>query len=105
MEHLFADRSSGILRSGANDEEAGGFLWRDAGGCVGETGSGFGEATAMSKNKQCEAVTYSDEERRRYLFRTADEMRVINEKAEHRTAKYAGAANAGTDVDETAVSR
>ena len=59
----------------------------------------------MSKNKQSEAVTYSDEERRRYLFRTADEMRAINEKAEQRTAKYAGAANAGTDVDETAVIR
>ena len=60
---------------------------------------------AMSKNKQSDPVVYSDEERRRYLFRTADEMRAINEKAEQRTAKYAGAANAGTDVDETAVIR
>ena len=59
----------------------------------------------MSKTKQTQLVTYSDEERRRYLFRTAEEMRAINEKAEQRTAKYAGAANAGTDVDETAVIR
>jgi hypothetical protein len=59
----------------------------------------------MRKNKQSEPVTYSDDERRRYLFRTAKEMQAINEKAELRTAKYAGAANVGTDVDETAVSR
>lgn len=59
----------------------------------------------MSKNKQAESVTYSDEDRRRYLFRTAEEMRLINEKAEQRTAKYSGHANAGTDVDEPAVIR
>lgn len=59
----------------------------------------------MSKHKQPVVVTYSDEDRRRYLFRTAAEMRLINEKAEQRTAKYSGHANAGTDVDETAMIR
>ena len=59
----------------------------------------------MSKHKPPESVTYSDEDRRRYLFRTAAEMKIINDKADERTAKYTGQANSGTDVDESAVIR
>jgi hypothetical protein len=56
----------------------------------------------MAKHKQPDVVTYSEEERRRYLFRTAAEMRFINDRADERTAKYSGHENAGTDVDEPA---